>query len=102
MNLRFSFRSDHFDLPEPIELFEFIRAIYKNFTSKPYSTYQLIEKDVVPMGQLPCGLYFSFKNDPIRVLEKFKNLEKDDDLRLEMTWVVPGMVRVEITNRGSL
>lgn len=101
MHLRFSFRSDFHELPEPIKLFEFVRAVYKSFETKPYNTYKLLEMDIVPMGQLTCGLYFSFKNDPEKIFEKFKNSDKDDELKLEMCWVVPGMVRIEVTNRGS-
>ena len=100
MRIRFSFRSDYYDLPEPIILFEFSRAVYKNFQLNPYSTFCELEKEIVPMGQLANGLYFSFRSDPIELAKKFSKYEKDDDIQLEMSWVLPGMVRIEITNRG--
>ena len=100
MHLRFTFRSDFHDIPEPNELFEFTRVILKNFENAPYKTYCIIERNICPMGQLINGLYFSFKDSPKSVADKLDKVNKDDEAKLEMTWVLPGMVRIEVSNRG--
>ena len=102
MNLRFTLRSDSYELPSPIDIFEFIRAIIKVFSLAPYKTFLDLENNIVPMGQLHNGLYLSFKENPETVFAKYNQMDKDQEAKLEMTWVLPGMVRVEITNRGSL
>ena len=101
MFLRFSFRSDLYELPRPIILFEFIRAVVKCFEKEPSKTYERLEANIQPMCQLRNGLFFSFKEDPIKLYEEFESKEKDLDLRLEMTWPMQGLVRVDITNKGS-
>ena len=98
--LRFSFRSDKYEIPDPIDLFEFVRAIICSFERMPYRTYLDLSSNIVPMGQLVNGIYFSFKEDPTKVLARYKQADKDDSLKLEMTWVVPGLVRIEVTNKG--
>ena len=95
MKLRFTFRSDNFDLPKPEEIFEFTRAIVREFENRPFQTYTVIEKEVFPMGQLQSGLYFSFKSNPRKLFKKFSNKEKDENLKLEMSWPIPGMIRVD-------
>lgn len=95
MKIRFTFRSDNFDLPNPEEIFEFVRALIGEFEKKPYETFSTIEREVVPMGQLQCGLYFSFKSSPRKIFKNFLNKEKNESLKLEMSWPIPGMVRVD-------
>ena len=95
MKIRFTFRSDFFDLPNPEEIFEFVRALTNEFEKKPYETFSMIEREVVPMGQLQCGLYFSFKSKPEKLFKRFSNKEKNESLKLEMSWPIPGMIRVE-------
>ena len=101
MKLRFSFRSDFFDLPEPIDLFEFVRAVICSFEKEPYKTYVDLSPNIVPMGQLANGLYFSFTESPDKIFARYKNANKDESLKLEMMWVVPGMVRVEVADKGA-
>ena len=53
------------------------------------------------MGQLQPGLYVSFQECPEKLFDKLEQLsEPDESLKLEMSWPVPGMVRVEVTNRS--
>ena len=102
MYLRFSFRSDFFELPKPIVLFEFTRAVVKRFEMNPTETYTRLEKNIQPMCQLINGLFFSFKEDPIKLYEEFELGEKDQELKLEMTWPIPGLVRIDVTNKGGV
>ena len=102
MYLRFSFRSDLFELPKPTVLFEFTRVVVKRFEVNPSETYKRLEKNIQPMCQLRNGLFFSFKEDPIKLYEEFESGEKDQELRLEMTWPIPGLVRIDITNKGEV
>ena len=95
MKLRFTFRSDKFELPDPEEIFEFVRVIVNEFEKSPLRTYLKIEKEVVPMGQLQSGLYFSFKSNPKKLFKKFYNKARNDSLKLEMSWPIPGMIRVD-------
>ena len=99
--IRFTFRSDDFVLPRPDLLFEFVRVLYSEFRMNTRSTLDFWKDDVIPMGQLQCGLYFSFKSDPIRKIKKFiKNKAPDGSLKLEMSWPIPDLIRVDITNKG--
>ena len=100
MSLRFSFRSDFYELPRPIILFEFTRAVIKRFEKEPYKTYMRLEGNIQPMCQLQCGLFFSFKEDPIELCKEFDSDEKDHELKLEMTWPIQGLVRVDVVNKG--
>ena len=100
MKLLFSFRSDHFELPEPIILFEFTRAVVRRFEIDPIRTYERLERNIQPMCQLRNGFFFSFKEDPIELYKEFELGEKDHELKLEMTWPVQGLVRIEVTNKG--
>ena len=100
MSLRFSFRSDKYELPRPIILFEFTRAVVKRFEKEPFKTYKRLEANIQPMCQLKNGLFFSFKEDPIKLFEEFESGDKDHELKLEMTWPIQGLVRIDITNKG--
>ena len=102
MKLRFTFRSDFYELPPALELFEFTRAIYLEFVKNPYGTFKIIERNVVVMGQLQNGLFFSFIEDPIKLFMMFENKEKADNLKLEMSWPIPNMIRIEITNLENM
>ena len=98
MKIRFTFRSDFYELPSALELFEFTRAVYREFVMNPHNTFNIIEKNVVVMGQLQNGLFFSFTENPRKLLTKFENKAKADNLKLEMSWPIPDMIRIEITN----
>ena len=98
MKLLFSFRSDEYDLPPALNIFEFIRALYQCFTEDPYGTYKIIEKNVVPMGQLKNGIFISFKDNPQVLFDKFLYRNKADHLKLEMSVPIPGLIRVEASN----
>lgn len=102
MKLRFTFRSDYHELPPAIEIFEFTRAVYHEFIEDPYNTFKTVERNVVVMGQLQSGLYFSFIDSPTSLFLKFQNKAKADNLKLEMSWPIPGMIRVEITNTANI
>ena len=102
MHLRFSFRSDRFEIPEPIILFEFTRAVVKRFEIDPVKTYRRLENNIQPMCQLQNGFFFSFKEDPIELCKEFESGEKDHELKLEMTWPFQGLVRIDITNKGVI
>ena len=102
MKLRFTFRSDHYELPSALELFEFTRAVYLEFAKNPFSTYKAIERNIVVMGQLQNGLFFSFIDNPKILLLNFINREKAENLKLEMSWPIPGMIRIEITNMENM
>ena len=101
MPLRFTFRSDRFQIPEPIVIFEFTRKFTKKFEKAPYQTFCELQNNIVPMGQLMNGIYFSFTTDPEKIIKEFEHLESDQSLKLEMQWPVPGMVRVDVTNKGN-
>ena len=102
MKIRFTFRSDEYTLPNPESLFEFTRAVYKNFLDDPYGTYKDLEKHIQPMGQLQNGLFFSFKSSPGRILYKYSKLAKDDSLKLEMSWPIKDMIRIEFDADSKL
>ena len=98
MKLLFTFRSDYYELPPALEIFEFTRAIYLDFVNDPINAFKDVEKNVVVMGQLQNGLYFSFVDNPTNLFARFQRKAKADNLKLEMSWPIPGMIRVEITN----
>ena len=98
MKLRFTFRSDKYDLPSALELFEFTRAVYQEFSSSPAITFKALEKNIVVMGQLQNGLFFSFTDNPKELFMKYENRKKAEELKLEMSWPIPNMIRIEITN----
>ena len=98
MKLRFTFRSDFYELPPALDIFEFTRAFYLEFTKNPNDTFKAVEKNVFVMGQLQNGLYFSFVDNPMNLFTKFQGKARADNLKLEMSWPIPGMIRVEITN----
>ena len=100
--LRFTYRSDYHQIPDPSVLFEFTRVTVALFTADPQLTYELLRKDIVPMGQLQNGLYFSFKNDPMKIYKQIREMaEPDESLKLEMSWPIQGMVRVDVANKGN-
>ena len=98
MKLLFTFRSDDYVLPPALDIFEFVRALYQSFTDNPIETYSIIEKNIVTMGQLKNGLFFSFKENPHMFFEKFSNKRKAEHLKLEMSSPIPDLIRVEATN----
>ena len=98
MKILFSFRSDEHDLPPALDIFEFIRVLYQSFTEKPYETYKVIERNLVPMGQLKNGLFISFKDNPQTLFDKFSVKNKAEHLKLEMSMPIPGLIRVEASN----
>ena len=101
--IRFTFRSDHFKLPDPESLFELCRMLLASFEHNPLETYSMISNNIVAMGQLQAGLFFSFKEDPHRVITRLKSTGHiDQTAKLEMSWPIPNMIRVSVTNRGFL
>ena len=101
--IRFTFRSDHFKIPDPESLFDLSRMLLALFDTNPMEAYCLIEENVVAMGQLQAGLYISFKEDPNRVMTRLRSTGYlDNSARLEMSWPIPNMVRVSVTNRGFI
>ena len=101
MKIRFTFRSDEYTLPSPENLFEFTRAVHKNFCDNPVETYKDLEKHILPMGQLQNGLFFSFKSSPNRVINKYAKLAKDNSLKLEMSWPINSMVRIDFETESK-
>ena len=102
MRTRFTYRSDDFELPNPDDLFELTRLIFAAFTLNPLRTFNELESHIVPMGQLQNGIFISFKARPESVIEKLSKMtEPDESLRLEMSWPIQGMVRVEVTNKSK-
>ena len=98
MKIYFTFRSDEYELPNALDLFELVRAIYQSFVDNPLQTFTMLERNIVTMGQLRNGLYISFREHPQLVCNKFANKDKAENVKLEMNWPIPGMVRVEVTN----
>ena len=100
MKTRFTYRSDKFEIPSPNQLFELTRLIISLFKNNPLDAFTLLQKHIVPMGQLHNGLFISFKSDPIAlIIELEKIIGPHDEAKLEMSWPIPGMVRVDWTNQ---
>lgn len=98
MKILFTFRSDDYKLPDALETFELVRAIYQCFVDNPLQTFLSLENNVVAMGQLKNGLFISFKDHPQRICNKFANKNRAANIKLEMHWPIPGLMRVEVTN----
>ena len=98
MKLLFTFRSDNYELPDALDILEFVRVLYQSFVEKPDETYYALEKNIVPMGQLKNGLFVSFKENPYIILNKFANKRKAEHLRLELSMPIPDLMRVEVSN----
>ena len=101
MKIRFTFRSDEYKLPDPEKLFEFTRAVHKCFNENPFGTFTDLEKHIVPMGQLQSGLFFSFKSSPNKIMAKYSKYNKDEHLKLEMSWPIQNMIRIEFETNSK-
>ena len=83
-------------LPDPIWIFKLVRRVDYLMKADPNKNWNVIKEWARPMNQLTAGVFLNITDATENEIEKKIDLDGpgSDDLKLEMSWIDRGYIRV--------
>ena len=96
MKITYNIYDAHGHLPEPSWIFHCVRRVDYLMRTDPNKNWTTVRRWARPMCQLRAGLFLNITDSKREEIEKAIDWEgeKSDDLRLELSWVDRGYVRI--------
>ena len=91
-------------LPDPIWIFKLVRRVDYLMKADPNKNWNVIKEWARPMNQLTAGVFLNITDATEDEIEKKIDLDGpgSDDLKLEMSWIDRGYIRVCFNVTGRL